>query len=96
MCLPKYRLPFCVFTAGSLPQCQWDIFNLLSQEQWIYKRAGGQAWLGYQAKIQQGLVEHKVTTVERTDGSAKTVEQVRITPKGLTKLAHQLSVGGVQ
>ena len=72
------------------------LFNLLSQEQWIYKRAGGQAWLGYQAKIQQGLVEHKVTTVERTDGSAKTVEQVRITPKGLTKLAHQLSVGGVQ
>ena len=72
------------------------LFNLLSQEQWIYKRAGGQAWLGYQAKIQQGLVEHKVTTVERTDGSAKTVEQVRITPKGLTKLARQLSVGGVQ
>ena len=72
------------------------LFNLLSQEQWIYKRAGGQSWLGYQAKIQQGLVEHKVTTVERTDGSAKTVEQVRITPKGLTKLARQLSVGGVQ
>lgn len=72
------------------------LFSLLSQEQWIYKRAGGQAWLGYQAKIQQGLVEHKVTTVERTDGSSKTVEQVRITPKGLTKLARQLSVGGVQ
>lgn len=72
------------------------LFSLLSQEQWIYKRAGGQAWLGYQAKIQQGLVEHKVTTVERTDGSAKTVEQVRITPKGLTKLAHQLSIGGAQ
>lgn len=63
---------------------------------WIYKRAGARNWLGYQDKIQQGLVEHKINTFPKPDGSEGMSEQVRITPKGLTKLARQLSVGGVQ
>lgn len=63
---------------------------------WIYKRAGGKQWLGYQDKVQQGLVEHKVTMVPLADGGERLCEQVRITPKGLTKLAQQFSVGGVQ
>lgn len=72
------------------------LFAHLSSEGWIYKRPGGAAWLGYQARIQQGLLEHKVTVVERGDGSSKTCEQVRVTPKGLTRLAKQFSVGGMQ
>lgn len=68
----------------------------LSNLRWIYKRTGGRNWLGYQDKVQQGLVEHKVTTVAMPDGSERLCEQVRITPKGLTKLAQALSVGGVQ
>ncbi|MGY3892815.1 phage antirepressor KilAC domain-containing protein [Aeromonas enterica] len=68
----------------------------LSSQHWIYKRAGGKQWLGYQDKVQQGLLEHKVTTVIMPDGNERLCEQVRITPKGLTKLAQQLSVGGVQ
>ncbi|WP_080938138.1 phage antirepressor KilAC domain-containing protein [Aeromonas hydrophila] len=63
---------------------------------WIYKRAGGKQWLGYQDKVQQGLVEHKVTMVPLADGGERLCEQVRITPKGLTKLAQQFCVGGVQ
>lgn len=72
------------------------LFAHLNSEGWIYKRPGGAAWLGYQARIQQGLLEHKVTVVERGDGSSKTCEQVRVTPKGLTRLAKQFSVGGMQ
>lgn len=68
----------------------------LCSQRWIYKRAGGKQWLGYQDKVQQGLVEHKVTTVPLADGGERLCEQVRITPKGLTRLAQQLSVGGVQ
>lgn len=68
----------------------------LCSQRWIYKRAGGKQWLGYQDKVQQGLVEHKVTMVPLADGSERLCEQVRITPKGLTRLAQQLSVGGVQ
>ncbi|WP_265437286.1 phage antirepressor KilAC domain-containing protein [Aeromonas media] len=40
----------------------------LCSQRWIYKRAGGKQWLGYQDKVQQGLVEHKVTTVPLADG----------------------------
>jgi hypothetical protein len=43
--------------------------------------------LGYQSKVAAGLLEHKVTTVLRADGTEKIVEQVRITPKGMTALA---------
>lgn len=64
-----------------------DLFALMSKMKWIYRRSGGAGWIAYQDKIQQGLLEHKVTTVERSDGTEKTTEQVRVTPKGLAKLA---------
>jgi phage antirepressor YoqD-like protein len=64
-----------------------DLFAWLSENKWIYKRTGGAGWIAYQDKLQQGLLEHKVTVVSRTDGSEKTTEQVRITSKGLAKLA---------
>lgn len=64
-----------------------DLFAWLSQNGWIYKRTGAAHYLGYQSKTTAGLVEHKVTTVLRTDGTEKVTEQVRITSKGLTTLA---------
>lgn len=63
------------------------MFTALEMAKWIYRRVGGSSWLGYQDKIQRGYVTHKVTTVKMNDGSEKISEQVRITPKGLTKLA---------
>jgi len=63
------------------------MFSLLSMAQWIYRRVGGANWLGYQDKIQRGYLTHKVTTVSRSDGTEKITEQVRVTPKGMTKLA---------
>lgn len=64
-----------------------DLFDWLSHNGWIYKRPGSSHWLGYQPKCNQGLLEHKSTTVIRADGSEKITEQVRITPKGLSVLA---------
>lgn len=64
-----------------------DLFDWLSHNGWIYKRAGSANWLGYQPKCNQGLLEHKSTTVTKADGSEKITEQVRITPKGLSVLA---------
>ena len=63
------------------------MFDALSQLKWIFRRAGGSSWIAYQDKIQTGYLEHKVTTVSRSDGTDKITEQVRVTPKGLTKLA---------
>lgn len=64
-----------------------DLFDWLSRNGWIYKRAGSSSWLGFQTKCNQGLLEHKTTTVLRADGSEKITEQVRITAKGLAILA---------
>ena len=78
-----------------------DLFDWLSHNGWIYKRAGSANWLGYQPKCNQGLLEHKTTTVLRADGSEKVTEQVRITPKGLSVLAKLIFptarlIGGAQ
>ncbi len=67
-----------------------DLFDFLSESKWIYRRLGSH-WIGYQQKIQQGLIEHKVTTITRTDGINEIKTQVRITPKGITKLAKLLN-----
>lgn len=68
-----------------------DLFAHLSAQKWIYKRAGNGHWVGYQDKIQAGLLEHKVTEVTRSDGTTKITEQVRITPKGLARLSRELA-----
>ena len=68
-----------------------DLFLKLSACNWIYRRAGGSHWIGYQYQLKRGTLMHKVTTVSRNDGTEKVTEQVRITPKGLTELAEKFS-----
>lgn len=70
-------------TAKHLQVQPRKFFQELNAMGWIYKRTGCSHWLGYQDKVKQGLLEHKVTTVSRSDGSEKIVEQVLVTPKGL-------------
>ncbi|MDU4998921.1 MAG: phage antirepressor KilAC domain-containing protein [Enterobacteriaceae bacterium] len=83
----------CITDAAKHLQVQPKfLFKLLSERHWIYRRVGGKAWLGYQDKIQAGYLEHKVTTVNRSDGSEKIVEQVLITAKGITKISKLLGV----
>lgn len=78
----------CVTDAAKALQVRpKDLFGKLQTEHWIYRRTGGKGYLGYQAKVQSGLVEHKVDTIIKPDGSEIIREQVRITPKGLAKLA---------
>jgi Rha family phage regulatory protein len=65
-----------------------DLFAYLRAHGWVYRRPGASHDLGYQSKVAIGLLEHKVTTVLRADGSEKITEQVRVTPKGLAALAQ--------
>lgn len=74
-------------TAKALQMRPTDLFNWLRQNGWIYKRTGSANYIGYQSKVVSGLLEHKVTTITRPDGTEKVTEQVRITPKGLKTLA---------
>lgn len=83
----------CITNAAKSLQVQPKaFFRWLQQHEWIYRRAGGSGWLAYQSRMQVGYLEHKVTTVERGDGSEKVVEQVLVTAKGLAKLARELAV----
>lgn len=70
-----------------------SLFSWLRENRWIYKRVGNNHDVGYQDKVQAGYLEHKVTEVTRGDGSTKITEQVRITPKGLAKLAKIFAKG---
>ena len=94
--IAKAEGSMCITNAAKILQVQPKyLFRLLSESHWIYRRTGGRAWLPYQDKIQSGALESKVTTVTRSDGSEKVVEQVLITPKGITKLAKLIGVSGV-
>jgi len=79
----------CISDAAKALQVQPKkvLFPFLQFNRWIYKRAGGKSWLGYQDKVQQGLLEHKITTQLLPDGSERIREQVLITSKGLAKLS---------
>lgn len=66
-----------------------DLFTWLQSHAWIYRRHGT-SWLGYQTKVQSGYLEHKLTTVTTADGRERVSEQVRVTPKGLARLAEVL------
>lgn len=68
-----------------------DLFSFLQSEKWIYRRAGNGHFVGFQSKIQAGLLDHRVEEVTRSDGSTKITEQVRITAKGIAKLGELLS-----
>lgn len=63
------------------------LFNYLQQNRWLYKREGSANWLGYQARVQSGDLVHKVSTILHPDGNERIREQVRVTAKGVTKLA---------
>lgn len=68
-----------------------DLRRWLVAHGWVYQRPGHSGWLAYQERIQQGAMCHKVTTVQREDGTDKVVEQVRITPKGIARIGAELA-----
>jgi len=65
-----------------------DLFQFLSAHGWVYSWQGS-GYIAYQSKLQSGLLEYKTTEVYRSDGSEKISTQVRVTPKGLTRLARE-------
>ena len=73
-------------TAKTLQMRPKDLIGYMAGSGWIYQRLGS-SWIGHQKYINQGLLEHKVTEVLRQDGTPKSTTQVKVTPKGLAKLA---------
>ena len=82
----------CLTDAAKTLQVQpRQLTQILQTKHWIYRRPMGSGWLAYQDRIQAGHLEHKVTTGEKSDGHEWTNTQVRVTAKGLTRLAQVLA-----
>lgn len=64
-----------------------ELFSYLQAQKWLYKRPGTTAWIGYQDKIQAGLVEVTEYPQTKPDGSEVVRARAKITAKGLAKLA---------
>lgn len=69
--------------------------RILQERGWIYRRPTGAGWLAYSEKLQSGLMEHKVTTGQKGDGSEWINTQPRVTAKGLTRLVEAVQQGAM-
>lgn len=68
-------------------------FRWLYANNWAFRQ--GKTWQGYSEKIRQGYLEHETRTftVEET-GEDRTKVQLKITPKGMARLAYLFSKEG--
>ena len=79
----------CITNAAKALQMRpKDLFQWLQANNWIFRR--GADWNAYQARLSQGVMDHKVTVTSRGDGSEKMCIQALVTSIGLTKLASIL------
>lgn len=60
---------------------------LLRREGWLFRR-GKSPLAAYQDKIKAGYLTHKISVILTPNGEEKMTEQVRVTSKGLAKLAR--------
>ena len=77
-------------TAKVLGMQPMTFIRWLADKGWIYRRGDTGAWTAYQPRLDQGLLVHRVRVIERADGTPRMVDQVMVTPKGITKLAITL------
>jgi phage antirepressor YoqD-like protein len=68
-----------------------DLKNYLVSKGWIYKRSGTKEWSAYQPKLASLLLRHKTATIPHEDGHDRIRTQVRVTPKGLARLAEEMA-----
>lgn len=59
----------------------------LLERRWIYRHPDGGRWLALQPRLDNGMLEHKVVTGQRNDGTDWGTTQVRVTAKGLARIA---------
>ena len=76
-------------TAKQLQLRRKTLFTWLEDNKWIFKRKGRGSWIAYQSKINQGLLVHKLGPV--WGNFPEGIGQVRVTKKGLAKLAEIMS-----
>lgn len=88
---------FCLTDAAKALQVPPRKFLVKLQEMgWIYRRPMGSGWLAYQDRIAIGVMEHKVTTGDKSNGTEWSNTQARVTAKGMARLAVLFTDNRVQ
>ena len=83
---------FCVRDAAKTLQMKEKVLRqALIERSWMYRRPMGRGYLAYADKLKKGLMEHKMVTGEKSDGSEWTDTQARITAKGMVLLSEIFS-----
>lgn len=72
-----------------------DLFAFLRGQGWLYRRDRDGSDIGYQDKVNAGLLTHKVVPVQAADGREWARQQVRVTPAGLSRLAQVVSTSAI-
>jgi phage antirepressor YoqD-like protein len=67
------------------------LLEWLRTNRWIYRSGSNLPWCAYQNQIDRGFLKHRVMSVSVGKSSERIVQQVMVTPKGLTKLARTLT-----
>jgi phage antirepressor YoqD-like protein len=81
----------CIRDAAKTMQMQEKKFKqYLMEIGWTYRRPMNDKVLAYAPILKQGLMEHKYTTGERSDGTEWRDTQARVTAKGLARLSQML------
>lgn len=79
---------FCISDAAKNLQMKIkDLFAWMHFQGWIFKRPGSIYWVAKDHVLQQGFLFHRVKTVTQADGTKRVYVSVKVTPKGLVKLA---------
>jgi prophage antirepressor-like protein len=71
-----------------------DFREYLAAKKWIFRGSG--IWVAFQDKINTGYLELKEHNYSSTDGDDRVSPQVRVTNKGLVKLAKMLAEDRLQ
>jgi Rha family phage regulatory protein len=85
------QVPRVAAKALGIPERKF--FQWLHANNWAFRQ--GKTWQGYSEKIKQGYLEHETSTytVHET-GDERTKVQLKITPKGMARLAQIFAKGG--
>lgn len=83
------QLPTVIAKLFSMPQNRF--FKELHAKNWTYKR--GKVWVGYEDKVKRGYLENDLRTFTDASGEERTSVQLKITPKGVARLAQIFSGG---
>lgn len=83
---------FCLSDAGKALQLPPRKFIAsLQAAGWIYRRVGNRNYIAYQDKIKAGYLVHKITAIPSEADTDRVSEQVRVTAKGLARLAEMMA-----